>query len=265
MSTRVPGLNHAQIDHYWNDGYVRGIPILTEDQMAIARRKLIALEQAEIQADPQQWSNDQYAPWSDPKSDWWHWFKPMVTHPKILAAVGSILGPNILVRNADIFIKPSHSKRGINWHVDTTAPSEDADKMLTAWFAISESVPENGCMEFLPGSHRMALPPNVCDKENLTFAGDALEQANRTPSAANVMRPGQLSLHHFRTAHRSSGNETDHPRIGLVIRFIAADVSPEAAESGKGFLASGNNEPGHFSLRRDFPVTWPRTAEGTLQ
>ena len=265
MSTPVSGLSQAQTDHYWANGYVNGITILTPDQMAVARRKLIALEQAELEADPERWCSDQYAPWSDPNSGWWHWFKPMVTHPKILAAVQSILGPNLLIRNADIFIKPSHSKRGINWHVDTTAPAAEADKMLTAWFGISESRPENGCMEFLPGSHRMTLPPNVCDKENLTFAGDALEKANQSVRQPNVMEAGQLSLHHFRTAHRSSGNTTDIPRIGLVIRFMASDVSPTAAESGRGFLAAGENAPGHFALREDFPVTWPRTTEALLQ
>jgi ectoine hydroxylase-related dioxygenase (phytanoyl-CoA dioxygenase family) len=265
MVSTVPGLSQSQIDQYWADGYVNGITILTEEQMAIARRKLIALERAELDADPEQWSQDQYAPWLDANSEWWRWFQPMVTHPRILAAVEALLGPNILIRNADIFIKPAQNMERINWHVDSTASMEDADKMLTAWFAISESKPENGCMEFLPGSHRLDLPDNVRDKENLTFAGVALKQANRSKRASNVMRAGQLSLHHFRTAHSSSGNATEMPRIGLVIRFIATDVSPTSAESGRGFLAAGHNDPGHFSLRKNFPVTWQRSPEGELQ
>jgi ectoine hydroxylase-related dioxygenase (phytanoyl-CoA dioxygenase family) len=265
MVNTIPGLSQSQIDQYWADGYVNGITILTEEQMAVARRKLIALERAELDADPEHWAQDQYAPWLDTNSEWWRWFQPMVTHPRILAAVQALLGPNILIRNADIFIKPSHSVRGINWHVDCTAPLSDADKMLTAWFAISDSKPENGCMEFLPGSHRLRLPKNVSDKENLTFAGADLDRANLSDRAANVMRAGQLSLHHFRTAHRSSGNTTETPRIGLVIRFMATDVSPEAAESGRGFLAAGHNDSGHFGLRKNFPVTWQRSSKGELQ
>jgi non-haem Fe2+, alpha-ketoglutarate-dependent halogenase len=265
MVSSVPGLSQSQIDQYWADGYVNGITILTEKQMAIARRKLIALEKAELDADPDQWAQEQYAPWLEIHSEWWHWFQPMVTHPRILTAVQALLGPNILIRNADIFIKPAHNLRRINWHVDCTAPLSDADKMLTAWFAISDSEPDNGCMEFLPGSHRLVLPNNVRNKENLTFKGDALDQANLAKRAANVMRAGQLSLHHFRTAHRSSGNATEMPRIGLVIRFIATDVNPRSAESGRGFLAAGKNEPGHFTLRKNFPVTWQRSREGDLQ
>jgi len=265
MGSPPPGLSQSQIDQYWSDGYVNGITILTEEQMARARSKLVALERAELDSNPQQWAQDEYTPWLDTQSEWWSWFKPMVTHPHILSAVQALLGPNVLIRNADIFVKRANNRRGINWHVDCTAPLAEADKMLTAWFAISDSTPDNGCMEFLPGSHRLNLPENVRDKETLTFQGAALAQANRSTRTANVMRAGQMSLHHFRTAHRSSGNTTNAPRVGLVIRFMAADVSSESAESGRGFLVAGRNHPGHFGLRSNFPVTWPRSTDGDLQ
>ena len=265
MDKSVSGLPQEQIDEYWTNGYLSGIQILSSEQMEIARKKLIQLEHSELESDPNQWSSPDYLPWSDRKNSWWHWIKPMATHPKIIAAVRGILGQNILIRNADVFVKPAQSARSINWHVDCTADIYEADKMLSVWFAISNSEPENGCMEFLPGSHRMPLPPNIKDKTTLSFAGTALERANSSARESNIIQAGQISMHHFRTVHRSSGNTTSQPRIGLVIRFMSSDASVETAETGKAFLACGENLPGHFSIQKNFPVTWKRSPNGDLQ
>ena len=111
----------------------------------------------------------------------------------------------------------------------------------------------------------MPLPSNIKDKSSLSFAGTALERANASERESNVIRAGEISMHHFRTVHRSSGNTTDHARIGLVIRYMAADATTEAAETGKAYLVSGENRPGNFSIERNFPVTWKRSPNGDLQ
>jgi hypothetical protein len=254
-----PGLTTEQQAQYWDQGFIRGIDVLTRDQMALARRKLIALEASELAQDPDQWARDQYQPWSNKQNPWWHWFMPMCTHPRIIGAVQSLLGPDVLIRNADIFIKPANQHQAIGWHVDTAKPAISAKKMLTAWFAISESTADNGCMEWLPTSHRMVLPEEVKDKETLTFEPEAENRADLSERAANVIHAGQLSLHHFRTVHRSGGNFTDTPRIGLVIRFMAADCDPSVAESGKAYLATGQIKKTSFSLAPTFPVHWTRS------
>ena len=265
MNDSVSGLTQAQVDHYWSHGYLSGIPVLTRDQMAIARRRLIALERRELDHNPEQWADRNYTPWDDRTNPWWHWFLPMATHPAILAAVKSILGPNLLIRNADIFVKPAQKERSISWHVDCTASEEEAGKLLSAWFAISDSAPRNGCMEFLKGSHRMTLPENIMDKTSLTFTGTALERCDRAERQSNILQPGEISLHHFRTVHRSSGNETNLPRIGLVVRFMSVEATREAAESGKAYLAAGTDTRGNFSIEKSFPVTWQRSETGDLQ
>ncbi|MAY80346.1 MAG: hypothetical protein CL930_06115 [Deltaproteobacteria bacterium] len=258
------GLTAAQTESYATNGFVSGIPVLNESQTQIALRKLVDLECKEVEIDSQRWTRHEYQPWSDRKSAWWHWFMPMCTHPAIISAVQSILGPNILIRNADIFVKPRMSDRAINWHVDSTAPFEQSQKMLTAWLALTDSSAANGCMEWIPGSHKMVLPNGSIDKETLTFRQNAIERANVSQRVSNILKPGELALHHFRTAHRSGGNFTQKPRIGLVIRFIATDTDANAAETGKGFLAAGKNEPGHFDIAKTFPVTWRRVAKTQL-
>ena len=258
------GLTDEQKSCFASNGFVSKIRILSESQMAIALKKLVELERQEVETNERRWCRDEYQPWADRKSSWWHWFKPMCTHPTIISAVQSLWGPNILIRNADIFVKPTMSDRAINWHVDSTAPIEQSRKMVTAWLALTESSADNGCMEWIPGSHKMCLSKGSVDKKSLSLQGDSVARANLSERVSNILKPGQLALHHFRTVHSSGGNFTEKPRVGLVIRFIAADTDPDAAESGKAFLVAGSNEPGHFDIRKTFPVTWDRATTTQL-
>lgn len=251
-----PTLSTAQIEAYWRDGFLNGIPVLSEAQMSVARRKLVELETHEIVEDADRWVNPDYCPWATPGSAWWHWFQGMARHPTIVGAVRCLLGPNVLIRNADIFVKPVGSPVAIRWHTDTTADDRDADKMLTAWLAVSQSSLTNGCMEWLTGSHRQPLPPEVKDKFSLSFNESSEQAVEHAPRCANILAPGELSLHHFRTIHRSGNNREAEPRIGLVIRFMASDTPIAVAETERGTLVAGDNTPGHFRNQRQFPVSW---------
>ena len=264
MAPITPPLNEEQIAKYWRDGHLAGIDILTPEQASVARERLAKMEAQEIRQDAERWISEDYQPWQEPGSPWWHWFMGMVTHPTMLAAVTQLLGPDIMVRNADIFVKTARASREIRWHTDTTATTEQAGRMLTAWLALTESTLKNGCLQWTTGSHRVPLPPEVKDKHSLALSPDSFSIISELPQTPNLIQPGQLSLHHFRTIHRSGGNVTHTPRIGLVIRFMACDTELEAAESGTGMLVAGQNNPGHFGVSKALRVSWRRTAKKQL-
>jgi len=257
-------LSDEQIQRYWSDGFVYGVPVLTTKQMEIARKKLVEMERKEVETDPERWADPDYQPWMKSGSPWWHWFQGMVRNPSIIGAVKALLGPNILVRNADIFVKPVGSEETIQWHADTASRDPSSDKMLTAWIAISDSTWKNGCMEWLVGSHRKALPPEVQDKHSLSYGRNSVKKIKSDPRQPNILIPGEMSIHHFRTIHRSRYNRTFNPRIGLVIRFMATDTPLEVAESGKGTLVAGSNIPGHFKVEPCFHVSWRRSSQVQL-
>ncbi len=265
LTTENRPLSEDEIATYWAEGCLSGINVLSVAQATTAREKLAALEDKEIRNDAHRWSDHSYQPWQQRGSAWWHWFMGMCTHPTVVGAVSQILGPDLLIRNADIFVKLPENSRAIRWHTDTTAPMKDADQMLTAWIALSDSVPVNGCMEWVLGSHLMPLPPEVMDKHTLALSEASGAELDALPQRANILKPGQMSLHHFRTIHRSGGNETSRPRIGLVIRFMAATTSIQAAETGTGVLVCGENKPGHFGLTQSLKVTWERDTQHQLR
>ena len=254
-----PGLTEEQVAQFWEDGFICGIPILTERQTEIARLRFLALEEKAMEAAGASWSDDSYAPWNAGKHPLRSWFHAMSTHPRILAAVSSLLGPNLLIRNGDVFMKQPGARRRISWHVDSTAHIDEARYMVTAWLAMSESSLTNGCMQFIPGSHRRPLPARNKDKHSLTIEGDDLDALKHAPTHDNLMRPGQLSIHCFRTLHRSGRNKTQNRRFGYITRFIAPSVSAEASECGQAFLALGENTPQNVQIRPTFPVWWQRS------
>ena len=219
---------------------------------------------AEVAADPERWADPKHQPWEVAGSPWWHWFHGMIRHPRILAAASSVLGPNVLIRNADIFVKAVDDPKRIRWHVDCTSPESEANKLLTMWIAISDSTMENGAVEWVKGSHAFELPPEVHDKASLSYPPEGAAHLDQLPRAPNLLRAGQMSLHHFRTVHRSGTNLTEKPRIGLVLRMMAGDVTPTAAETGKGILLAGENIPGHFKLVQELPVSWGRSGRVEL-
>jgi hypothetical protein len=254
----APGLTAAQVELFWSQGFVRNIPVLTADQARSARRKFEVMERQAIDRLGDAWPASHQAPWNHPRHPIQRWCQAMSKHPRILAAVRSVLGDNLLIRNGDVFIKEPGNTRRISWHVDSTAPPQSADLMVTAWLGLTASGIDNGCMEFIAGSHRHDLPKRATDRQNLTFKGAALQAIEQGEKCANIMAIGELSLHCFRTAHRSNGNHSNDRRFGYVTRFMAPNVDPGHAEAGQAFLACGQNQPAHLSLQPSFPISWTR-------
>ncbi len=254
-----PGLSEAQVEAFWEQGFINGIHVLTEEETTLARRRFESLEEASRREAGEKWMDDDYAPWNEGACALRAWFHAMSTHPRILAAVSSLIGPNLLIRNGDVFIKEPDNVRRICWHVDAAAPEDQSQYMLTAWLSMSDSSEQNGCMYFIPGSHKRPLAARNKDKHSLSIKGQELEEIERLPTVCNIMRPGQLSIHCFRTLHRSGSNETQSRRFGYITRFLAPQVSQAAAECGQAFLAQGENTPANLQIRPYFPVWWQRS------
>ena len=81
------------------------------------------------------------------------WIYDLCVAPKLLDAVEEVIGPNILIQSADIFIKPAKGKKHINWHQDANYWGLDPYELVTGWIAITDVNLENGCMNYLPKSH----------------------------------------------------------------------------------------------------------------
>ena len=76
------------------------------------------------------------------------WIYDLCISPNLLDAVECLIGPNILIQSADIFIKPAHGKNHINWHQDANYWGLDPYEFVTGWIAITDVNLDKGCSSF---------------------------------------------------------------------------------------------------------------------
>ena len=178
------------------------------------------------------------------------WVYELVSHPRVLDAVEGVIGPNILVWESMWFIKFPHDKAFITWHQDGAYWGLHPPNVTTAWVALSDSNPENGCMQVLPGTHRAVLPQReTYAKYNALSRGQEISVTVDEAKAVNmILRPGEMSLHHIGVAHGSKANTSDGARIGIAIRYITPEVVQDGPERQILHLVRGKDEHGHFEI-----------------
>jgi ectoine hydroxylase-related dioxygenase (phytanoyl-CoA dioxygenase family) len=180
-----------------------------------------------------------------------NWVYRLVSHPQVLDAVESILGPNLLVWGAQWFPKMPGDKKYISWHQDATYWGLHPPSVTTAWIALSESVPENGCMRVIPGTHQGPLLPQVdtyAFNNALSRGQEIAVKVDESQAVDLVLKPGEMSLHHIGIVHGSNANESTKPRIGMAVRYISTDVVQDGSVRQCAVRVRGKDEFGHFQL-----------------
>ena len=178
-------------------------------------------------------------------------FARLIRHPRLIDAVSQIIGPDVLVWSCGFFIKEPGSKSYVSWHQDLNYWGLDGDREVTAWYALTPATIENGCMRFVPGSHRRKDVPHVDSfaKDNLLTRGQEIAVEVDEASAVNVLlRAGQASFHHGHMFHASGANTTNARRLGLAIRYIAPSMKQRSGDKLLVSHVSGKDEYGHFEV-----------------
>ena len=151
-----------------------------------------------------------------------------VTHnPKILDAVQSLIGRDILVCGTTLFIKNSNEKGFVSYHQDAKYIGLEPHNWVTAWVAITDSNEHNGCMRMWPGSHKDNLKDHdqKFNEGNLLTRGQTVKNVPQKETVPLILSAGQMSLHHPTVVHGSDLNKSNDRRIGFVIQsYIGTNV-----------------------------------------
>ncbi len=155
------------------------------------------------------------------------WMNRLVRRPAILDAVERLTGPDIMVMSADIWTKPAQDRRHISFHQDAGYWNLDPLDIVTAWVALTPATSANGCMRFLPGTHRLGrvVHDERRKADNMLSHGQTARiDIGKWPVHDNELEPGTMSLHHALLVHGSGPNTTDSPRTGLCIRYLPGRI-----------------------------------------
>lgn len=182
-----------------------------------------------------------------------------ICRSEIVDRVSSILGPDVICWRTEFF--PKHpGDEGTDWHqADTFANASGAPQILwpddaefggtiTVWSAFTEASVENGCLQFIPGTHRtmfydetkkMHYDPgqiNSVDKGGVRrgFFGYDYRQLQVDPdwkpdedaAISLVMEPGQFIIFWSTLMHASHPHlgKTQDMRVGFASRYVPSSV-----------------------------------------
>jgi len=252
VSAPAPGGLRAA---WLRDGVLPSVPVLRPTEAAAVLRALQRIEAREQDARQGAWTDRVFEPWHQddhPLRDWAH---RLARHPSLLAATQAVLGPEVLLRNTDVFVKAPHGHDQVAWHVDTAATGPVCDEMLTLWLALTPASPDTGAVTYALGSHRQPLPTHADDRFGLVLTAQGVAALDRRRVRRANGPPGTANLHHLRTAHRSGPNHTDGRRVAVVVRYLTPRATPEAADCGRVVVLSGD-DAGPFEATDHAPVFW---------
>lgn len=150
-------------------------------------------------------------------------FVDLARNGAILDMVSQLIGDDVALWNSSFFAKPAKTGSRTPWHQDGRYWAMRPLATCTVWIAVDDATTENGCLRFVPGSHR---DRKIQRHQINNGPGLALNQEvpNDEIDAARifdlVLKAGQISLHDVYLLHGSEPNRSDKPRRGMTLRFM---------------------------------------------
>jgi ectoine hydroxylase-related dioxygenase (phytanoyl-CoA dioxygenase family) len=106
------------------------------------------------------------------------------------------------------------------WHLDNPYWSFNSRHSISIWIALEDATPLNGCMSFIPGSHRLATYDNVPPSENLSALFHIYPKMAEIDPIAAPMKAGDCSFHNGLCAHGAGANMTRGRRIAMTCAYM---------------------------------------------
>ena len=149
-------------------------------------------------------------------------FFDFATQPALLARVEPLIGKDIILWASAVFCKPASAGLEVPWHQDGQYWPIRPRATVTVWIAFDFVTRENGCMQFIPGSHRMGdFSHDLSEREDLVLSNVLNDQRLDLSTARTIeLDPGQCSLHEVNLVHSSQPNRSGRRRAGYAIRYM---------------------------------------------
>ena len=227
-------LSKEQIDFFQENGYIAGIKILDEQQVDLLNEELVQLhsvtgEEKELFYHYE--SNES----EDPNKVLFHaigaWrvtpgFHDLIWSPAYRMAAYQLLGRSCRLFHDQLFCKPARHGGVVAWHQDFsywtfTKPMHH----LTCWIGLDDANIENGCMYYVPGSHKWGLLPITGLTGNMDSVTQILSEDQKAAfdnKIANELPKGYASFHHPLMMHGSYANHSERSRRAVVINAMAS-------------------------------------------
>ncbi len=253
-------LTDEQVESYRENGYLAGIKLLDDEQIEVLRKELSDL------VDPGHQGNELFYEFNsnesaDPEKTLFHalgaWritpgFHDLLWNPAFGVPAWQLLEGSVRFWHDQLFYKPARHGGVVIWHQDYSYWTRTQPMAhLSCWIGLDDSTRDNGCIHYVPGSHRWDLLPREDFANDMDTIQGVLSEAQKREfnPIAIELKKGECSFHHPLMVHGSFENRTDQPRRAAVINVVRDGVrsmSDEPLLEGVPRIPAGKELSGQF-------------------
>jgi ectoine hydroxylase-related dioxygenase (phytanoyl-CoA dioxygenase family) len=225
-------LSEEQVAFYHENGYLAGVKLLDERQIEALRSELAQLIQPEHPGS-EYWYEYHSNESSNPDSVLFHalgaWritpgFHDVLWNPAFVMAASQLLGDApVRFWHDQLFCKPARHGGVVSWHQDYSYWTRTRPMAhLTCWTGLDDADTQNGCLYYVPGSHRWGLldKPELAGDMNGIMNFLSEEQKRQFQPIPIELKRGHAAFHHPLMVHGSYENRSDRPRRAFVLNVF---------------------------------------------
>lgn len=234
-------LTSEQVEFFHENGYLAGVKLLDDVHVEKLRSELDQLTNADHPGRDLFYeynSNES----TDPDTILFHslgaWrvmpgLHDVLWNPAFLMPASQLLGTAVRFWHDQIFYKPAHHGGVVAWHQDYSYWTRTRPMAhLSCWIGLDDSTVENGCVHYVPRSHRWDLLPKTGLANDMYSINSVLTEPQREEfrPVPIELKKGEASFHHPLMVHGSYENRTDRPRRAIVLNVFADGVVSDSDE-----------------------------------
>jgi ectoine hydroxylase-related dioxygenase (phytanoyl-CoA dioxygenase family) len=235
-------LTEDQVEFFHQQGYLAGIKLFNDEQLDTLRNELAEFFDS-THAGHELWHEYHSNESGDPDRVLFHalgaWrirtgFHDILWNPAFLVPASQLLGGSVRFWHDQLFCKPARHGGNVAWHQDYSYWTRTRPMAhLTCWTGLDPATRENGCLQYIPGSHHWELLPVTGlagDMEAIQRAVTDQQWVAFQNPVAIELEPGYCSFHHPLLVHGSFDNKTDIPRRAVVLNVMRDGVESDTDE-----------------------------------
>lgn len=235
-------LTDDQVAFFHEFGYLKGIRVLTDEQVDVLKKELTAI------ADPQHPGHHLFYEFhtnesADPNKVLFHclghWritpgFHDLLWNPALVMPASQLLGGGVRFWHDQLFCKPAQHGGVVAWHQDYSYWTRTQPMAhLTCWIALDDSNEANGCLRYIPKSHHwplLPMPALAGDMDGLRALLNDEQLADFQQEVLVEVKAGECAFHHPLLVHGSRENRSDRSRRAAVMNYVRDGVVSAKSE-----------------------------------
>jgi ectoine hydroxylase-related dioxygenase (phytanoyl-CoA dioxygenase family) len=146
--------------------------------------------------------------------------RKLMFDPRLGRMAATLAGVDgIRIWHDQALIKPPHGNPTA-WHLDDPYWSFDSRNAISVWVALDDATLANGCLWYLPGTHKSARYDNVGIGQNLGGLFKVYPEWKTIEPAPGPCPAGSMVWHNGLTAHAAGANFTTRSRRAMTCAYM---------------------------------------------